>query len=550
MMGFILSIRNLPDINGNDVFFTAAGHVALRNAILPLVQKVRREKFVTNGGGPYAGGNSLTSMIQDSNKSEETGLLKSRVQNTVDNYTSNQQTAPHTKYVSDTTTVAVPEAKWPVTIRDEVDNFETIIHPGDGKTEMSVPKFWSEPLMTRTGPLMSRETALKVGSYAAESRDVNSRTIFVSIASYRDFQCKDTLDSIFSRAQFPNRVRVAIDDQIQEGIDIPCNTPVQPCEEYPDQVACKYRGQIDIYEMEADLAVGPVFARHIGHRMYRGEYYAMQVDAHVTFAQDWDIDIIQQLEATNNEMAVLSTYLSDISGALDPVTGYSKIKTRPIMCNTDYETDVQGSHLRHRSQPERLPTIKDMPQMQPFWAAGFSFSRGHFVVNVPYDLYQPMIFQGEESSIGIRAFTYGYDHYAPQRSICFHTYASGHEERNKVPHFWQHAQKYQGIGRKAMVRLLGLIGMLPEVDPSAWDHREEERYGAGSVRTLEKFFKTFGIDVHKKRCEHHLCTFVQGGTMHKEFQKHLRPDGMGIDYSKIDYTFKDPRPDLKQELLE
>lgn len=38
--------------------------------------------------------------------------------------------------------------------------------------------------------------------------------------------------------------------------------------------------------------------------------------------------------------------------------------------------------------------------------------------------------------------------------------------------------------------------------------------------------------------------------MHQEFQKHLRPDGMGIDYGKIDYTFKDPRPDLKQELLE
>jgi hypothetical protein len=208
MMGFILSIRNLPDINGNDVFFTAAGHVALRNAILPLVQKVRREKVVTNGGGPYAGGNSLTSMIQDSNKSEDRGFLKSRVQNTVENYTSNHPTTPLRKHGSDTTTVAVPKATWPVTIRDEVDNFETIIHPGDGKTEMSVPKFWSDPLMTRTGPLMSRETALKVGSYATESRDVNSRTIFVSIASYRDFQCKETLDSIFRRAKFPNRVRV------------------------------------------------------------------------------------------------------------------------------------------------------------------------------------------------------------------------------------------------------------------------------------------------------------------------------------------------------
>lgn len=43
-----------------------------------------------------------------------------------------------------------------------------------------------------------------------------------------------------------------------------------------------------------------------------------------------------------------------------------------------------------------------MPQLEPYWAAGFSFSRGHFVVNVPYDLYQPMIFQGEEMSIGIR----------------------------------------------------------------------------------------------------------------------------------------------------
>lgn len=205
MMGFILSIRNLPDINGNDVFFTAAGHVALRNAILPLVQKVRREKVAPTG--PYADSNSVTSMIQDSHKPEEQGL-QSRVHNVVENFISNHQKAPLRKHGTDTVTVTVPEAKWPVTIRDEVDNFETIIHPGDGKTEMSVPKFWSDPLMTRTGPLMSRATALKVGSYATESRDVDSRTIFVAIASYRDFQCKETLDSIFRRAKFPNRVRV------------------------------------------------------------------------------------------------------------------------------------------------------------------------------------------------------------------------------------------------------------------------------------------------------------------------------------------------------
>ena len=42
-----------------------------------------------------------------------------------------------------------------------------------------------------------------------------------------------------------------------------------------------------------------------------------------------------------------------------------------------------------------------------------SFSRGHFVTRVPYDCCLPMLFQGEEISIGIRAWTFGYDLYAP-----------------------------------------------------------------------------------------------------------------------------------------
>lgn len=57
----------------------------------------------------------------------------------------------------------------------------------------------------------------------------------------------------------------------------------------------------------------------------------MQIDAHVTFVTDWDVDIIKQFEATNNEMAVLSTYLTDIVGSIDTITGLSKRHTRPIM---------------------------------------------------------------------------------------------------------------------------------------------------------------------------------------------------------------------------
>jgi hypothetical protein len=115
------------------------------------------------------------------------------------------------------------------------------------------------------------------------------------------------------------------------------------------------------------------------------------------------------------------------------------------MCNTDYEGGPQGTHLRHMSQPEQEPPGDlTMPQLEPWWAAGFSFSRGHFVVNVPYDFYQPMIFQGEEMSIGIRGFTIGYDYYAPQRSVCFHHYAALNQNRANVPHFWENNKKYAG----------------------------------------------------------------------------------------------------------
>lgn len=70
--------------------------------------------------------------------------------------------------------------------------------------------------------------------------------------------------------------------------------------------------------------------------------------------------------------------------------------------------------------------------------------------------------------------------------------------------------------------------------------KQEQLYGPGTERTLSKFFDTFGIDVVHKKVQHHLCRFVQSGNMHRQFLQFLRPDGMGIDYSKIDYKFVDP----------
>ena len=119
---------------------------------------------------------------------------------------------------------------------------------------------------------MTKEEALGIGSKIKNPIDASLEpleTIFVMIASYRDWQCPLTVESIFSRAKHPERVRVGIVDQMDTtlGFEHPCGKPQVDCKEHSDDIFCKYRHLIDTYEMEDELAVGPCFARHIGHRM-------------------------------------------------------------------------------------------------------------------------------------------------------------------------------------------------------------------------------------------------------------------------------------------
>merc|ERR1712003_541315 len=107
---------------------------------------------------------------------------------------------------------------------------------------------------------------------------------------------------------------------------------------------------------------------------------------------------------------------------------------RPIMCRTGYEGEGKMKHIRHGAQPEGPPMIHGQPTLRPFWAAGFSFARGHFIVQVPYDQYLPMIFQGEEIFMGLRGWSYGYDFYTLEKSVAFHMYAinENKSKRKKV----------------------------------------------------------------------------------------------------------------------
>jgi hypothetical protein len=379
---------------------------------------------------------------------------------------------------------------------------------------IKVPRFWEAPPGADVN---------KVGSKVGDQD-----TIFLMIASYRDFQCRETIASAFAKSDHPERLYVGAVDQTVPG-DTGCLDVEVPCTVDPNQPLCKYRDQISVFHIDASLSTGPVTARHVGDRMYRGQTYVMQMDAHCMFVRHWDELIINQWKQTHNEMAVLSSYLTDTKGSIN-AKGDSTRTTRPIMCNSDYEGAPPARYLRHLSQPEMEATIREMPQLEPFWAAGFSFSRGHFKIRVPYDAYMPMVFQGEEINVGIRGFTYGYDFYAPRDSVVFHEYAENSSRRKKIPMFWENSQAHKGEGQKSLRRATAVIGMAPDLDPTTYNHEELDRYGVGSVRSLDLFYKLFLIDPLARKATQ-LCPFVAGGAMHHEFQKYLRPDGLGIDYS-------------------
>ncbi len=461
-----------------------------------------------------------------------------------------------------------------------VEEWEVRPHPAQFYTTdkvnitLKVPKVWNPTLRQQLGQngtrLITPEEAQLVGTHVTVDGQ-QLPTIYVGIASYRDFRCVQTLENLFERAKYPQRLFVGIVDQIDSsGEDIPCQldcTTVGISEEI-----CKH--QIRYYKLEASLSMGPTLARHLTQRMYKGEYFVLQTDAHMEFLKDWDFHIVKQWQSTQNEMAILTTYVSNADeDHIDKMTGEAKAKIRPFMCDSIYDEDYYDDdrnnkgHMKHDQEPEEEALIHGTPMLEPFWAAGFSFARGHFIIQVPYDYYLPMIFQGEEPSIGIRAFTYGYDFYAPEYSVIFHYYneksrkppPSIQKEKNDTTNkkekseggislFWEQENKvFHGkITLGAMNRLKGIIHTNPEI--SSYNTIEERVYGLGNVRTTQKYFDTFGIHPSSHSVEKNLCSFVEKD-MHELFTKYLRSNKMGIDYSQITFKFSGDDPKYDTEFV-
>lgn len=238
-------------------------------------------------------------------------------------------------------------------------------------------------------------------------------SIFVSIASYRDVYCFTTLETLFSMAKHPERVRVGLVQQ---------NNPANPIEECSirDPTLRKWQRSVATLTVPFWESRGPTWARWIASRMWRNETYFMQIDAHSVFLRHWDDVSISELKRCDSPRPVFTAHPGAIpdeytkSGKVSPFDyNYS-----PYVCG--YKVD--GDKLPRFEGILAAVKEDEKPWLVPFSGAGLIFGRSEWVKDAPFDPYIDFLFSGEELLIAFRLWTAGWDIYTITRNVIFHNY--------------------------------------------------------------------------------------------------------------------------------
>ena len=285
-------------------------------------------------------------------------------------------------------------------------------------------------------------------------------TIFVAIASYRDRELVPTVLDCLARAAHPEDVRIAVcwqhlgDEDISAIRDLP---------------------QVDVQEYDARDSRGACWARDKTFQRYRGEDWLLQVDSHTRFAPDWDVRLIRMARETGAAKPVLTAYPASYEPDQE-FTGAGAPAEIVVSDWTTFGVPVLGQRLIEGAGPG-VP-----PKPALFLAAGFLFAPGSFVAEVPYD--PGIYFNGEEITLALRAFTWGYDLFHPTEVLAWHYYIRQDRPRHWSDHVESDWARYEELSRRRVLYMLHT----PPTD----------RLGIGPVRTLEQFVAHTGCNFTRR----------------------------------------------------
>ena len=310
-------------------------------------------------------------------------------------------------------------------------------------------------------------------------------TIFASLASYRDKLCSKTLESIFSNAEYPDRVYIGICQQNAK--------EDSECVNFDSDILRPYLKNIKVIKLPHHEARGPCFARYWCSTLYNGEDYFTQLDSHILMAKNWDTKAIRMISeiksTTNSKKVVLSHYTKNYDE-------YDKPNPRnevPRMCRAFFN----DSGMISFEGAESISIDTHTYIQTPFIACGFIFTEGQFLKDVPFDPHLDYIFVGEEIILSARTWTSGYDIYTPSENLVFHLYTR--KDDNKI---WTD-KTYTDID--AMKKLKSMLNLDNTVEIPEHLKESMKYYNLGTERSLEDFYNFGGINIQNKTVSKDFC---------------------------------------------
>lgn len=292
-------------------------------------------------------------------------------------------------------------------------------------------------------------------------------TIFVSIASYRDTLCTQTLQSLYKNAEFPERINVGVCQQNDRQSDPDCVLTVT------DNATRRWvQDHVRVIRVGHNDARGPTLARFFCSQLYANEDYFFQIDSHSLFVKHWDSSLVHQMRQLQSlvQKPILSHYC-------DIYENYQSEPSPSTPVTTNVGISIDESGMPYLLGAEYLPPL-DHPRLSIFISAQMMCAPGSFVSEVPFDPQLPDLFFGEEILLTIRAFTHGYDVFTPKANIIYHAYT-----REKDPKYWKDRQIDQSGAQQKVRYLLEMDGPPAERVP-AWD----APYGNGEARSVDLFY--------------------------------------------------------------
>ncbi len=303
-----------------------------------------------------------------------------------------------------------------------------------------------------------------------EDSSLNSseELIFVSIAAYRDPQLIPTVMDCIRKARNPERLRFGIcwqRGEEEEGL---------PFGEDP-----RFR----ILEVDWRQSKGACWARAEIMKLWQGEDWFLQLDSHCRFANGWDEMLQRAVAETGSKKPILSTYPAPFTPGENEV-----LTDGPLQVAFQAFAEDGIPQLRPQSF---LPRQKEKrPIRARFIAAGFLFTCGRFVQDVPYD--PELYFMGEESAMTVRAFTHGYDLFHPAETIVWHDYGRQDARKHWGDHTGNDAivcpwNKLDETSRHKVQRLL--------------NGEPVGNFGLGPIRTLDEYEKYAGLSLRERKAQ-------------------------------------------------